>query len=98
MPISRPIGEKILRRTQFRTSVEGTMVTLQIGNHAVELTYDTALKVGKMLWHCGKLAKRAAGDESKRFLILADLRPENADELEAAMSVDRKSIFLNGGG
>lgn len=94
---SKPIGEKILRRTQFRVDVQGTMVVLTIGNYAVELTYETALKVGKMLWHGGKLGKKAAGDESKRFIVFADLRAEDADEMEAAMSVDRKSVYLNGG-
>lgn len=93
---NRPVGEKLLRRTQFRVNVEGTAVILTIGNAAVELTYETALKVGKMLWHGGKLAKRAAGDESKRFMVFADLRPENADEIEAHMSVDRKSVWLGG--
>lgn len=93
---NRPIGEKLLRRTQFRVDVQGTNVVLTIGNYAVELTYETALKVGKMLWHGGKIGKKAAGDESKRFMVFADLRPENADEIEAAMSVDRKSIALNG--
>lgn len=94
---SKPIGEKILRRTQFRVDAQGTMVVLTIGNYAVELTYETALKVGKMLWHGGKMAKKAAGDESKRFIVFADLRAEDADEMEAAMSVDRKSVYLNGG-
>ena len=93
---TKPIGEKILRRTQFRVNVEGVMVVLTIGNYAVELPYDTALKVGKMLWHGGKLAKKASGDESKRLIVFADLQPENADEIEAKMSVDRKSIWLGG--
>lgn len=96
MPRSKPIGEKILRRTEFRVNVEGTFVVLTIGNFAVELPYDTALKVGRMLWSGGKLAKKAAGDESKRFIILADLTAENADEMEAKMSVDRKSVYFRG--
>lgn len=93
---NRPVGEKLLRRTQFRVNVEGVNVVLTIGNSAVELTYETALKVGKMLWHGGKLAKKAAGDESKRFMVFADLRPEDADEIEAHMSVNRKSILIGG--
>lgn len=97
MQTSKPVGEKLLSRTQFRVDAQGTMVVLTIGNYAVELTYETALKVGKMLWHGGKMAKKAAGDESKRFMVFADLRPENAEELEAALSVDRKSVSLSGG-
>lgn len=93
---SKPVGEKILRRTQFRVDVQGVNVVLTIGNYAVELTYETALKVGRMLWSGGKMGKRAAGDVSKRLIILADLTAEGADEIEAAISKDRKSVFLNG--
>lgn len=97
---NRPVGEKLLSRTQCRVNVEGegegTVVVLTIGNYAVELTPNFALRIARTLWSAGKMAKRQSGDESKRFLILADLRRQDEDEFETFVSKDRKSIVMGG--
>lgn len=90
--MNRPVGEKLLQKTEFRINVEGTLVTLTIGRGGVEMTYETALKTAMALWHAGKMAKRAAGDVSKRLMVLADLDAEGAEEMEAFLSKDRKSV------
>jgi hypothetical protein len=91
----KTVGEKILRRTPYGVRVEGTVVVMTIGERNVRMDYETALKLSAFLRHGGRLAKRAAGDESRRFTVYADLTDANADEMKAAMSVDRKQIFFN---
>lgn len=93
---SKTVGEKILKFTPYGCRVEGTRVVLTIGKHNVTMDYETAIKMSAFLRYSGKLAKKAAGDVSRHFTIIADLTAENADEIEAAISKDRKSIFMNG--
>jgi hypothetical protein len=93
---SRTVGEKILRHTRFGTRVEGTTVVMTLGNANVTMDYETAIKLSVFLRHAGRLAKKAAGDNSLKLTVFADLQPENAEELQAVMSVDRKSVFFPG--
>lgn len=91
---SHTVGEKILKRTRFGVRVEGALVVMTIGTGCVEMEYDVALKLSAFLRHAGRKAKKAAGDESKKWTVYADLTDANAEELGAALSKDRKSIFM----
>lgn len=90
------VGEKILKRTPYGVRVEGIDVVMTIGNQTVTMDYSTAIKLSAFLRHGGRIAKKAAGDESRKFTVYADLTDANADELQAALSVDRKSVFIRG--
>lgn len=90
---AKTVGEKIMRRTMYGTRVEGVDVVLTIGNKAVRMDYETALKLSAFLRHSGRLAKRAAGDQSRKFTVVADLTDANADELEAQRSRDGTAVF-----
>ncbi len=92
----KTVGEKILQRTPYGVRVEGTVVVMTIGNKNVRMDYEVALKLSAFLRHGGRIAKKAAGDESRKFTVYADLTDANAEELKAALSVDRKQIFING--
>lgn len=91
----KTVGEKILQRTPYGVRVEGTVVVMTIGTRNVRMDYETALKLSAFLRHGGRIAKKASGDESRRFTVYADLTDANAEELKAALSVDRKQIFFN---
>jgi hypothetical protein len=90
---SKAFGEKLLKRTQFGVRVEGAAVVFTIGNSGIEMDYDTALKTAIFLYHAGKMAKKAAGDQSRRLIGIADLTDANADELEAQFNRDRTAVF-----
>jgi hypothetical protein len=94
---SKEIGEKILKRTPFGTRVEGVDVHMTIGEKAVRMDYQTALKLSAFLRHAGRLAKRNAGDQARNFTVYADLTDANADELLAQLSRDRTSVFAKVG-
>ncbi len=89
---SKEIGEKILRLTPYGVRVEGATVVMTIGPKAMRMDYDVALKLSAFLRHGGTLAKRAAGDESRKWTVFADLTDANAEEVGARMSKDRKII------
>jgi hypothetical protein len=96
MSIVKPLGEKILKKTGFGVDVQGVDVIMKIGNATVTMSYEVAFKLSAFLRHGGTLAKRAAGDQSRRFTVVADLTDANAEEMKAAMSKDRKSVFFRG--
>jgi len=83
---SKEIGEKILRRTPYGVRVEGTVVVLTLGKINARMDYVTAINIAHFLRHGGRLAKRAAGDESRKFTVFADLTDANAEELRARMN------------
>lgn len=90
---SKTIGEKLMSRTPFGVRVEGVDVVLSINGAGWQMDYDTALKTAIFLYYAGKLAKRAAGDESRKLIGIADLTDANADELEAQFNRDRTAVF-----
>lgn len=96
MQTFKTVGEKILKNTPFGVRVEGVNVVMTIGNVTATMTYEVALKLSAFLRNGGRLAKRAAGDESRRFTVYADLTDANAEELQAAISADRKSVYFRG--
>jgi hypothetical protein len=59
------------------------------------MDYNTALKISAFLRYAGRLAKKASGDESKKFTVVADLTDGNAEDFDAFMSKDRKSVSVN---
>jgi len=93
--VGKEIGEKILKKTPYGVRVEGTKVIMTIGPKAVTMDYEVALKLSAFLRHGGTIAKRAAGDESRRFTVFADLTDANAEELRARMNKNR-TIITNG--
>ena len=90
---SKTIGERILKQTSYGTRVEGVNVVLTVGDKALTMDYETALKLSTFLRHCGRLAKRAAGDSSRKWTVVADLTDANADEMEAQISRDGTAVF-----
>lgn len=90
---AKTFGEKLMARTPFGTRVEGVDVVMTVGDKACRMDYSTALKLAVFLYHSGKVAKRVAGDESRRIIGIADLTDGNADELEAQISRDRTAVF-----
>ena len=89
---SREVGEKILRQTPYGVRVEGAVVVMTIGVKCVRMDYPTAIKLSAFLRHGGRMAKRNAGDESRRFTVFADLTDANAEELRARMNKQRTII------
>jgi hypothetical protein len=89
----KTIGEKILKLTPYGCRVEGEKVVMTIGRAVATMDYETAIKLAAYLRYCGRLAKKAAGDLSLKATIIADLTDANADELQAAISKDRKSVY-----
>lgn len=83
---SKTVGEKILRMTPYGVRVEGVDVVMTIGTNNVRMDYMTALKLSAFLRNGGRIAKRNAGDESRKWTVFADLTDANADELRAKMN------------
>lgn len=96
MQTFKTVGEKILKQTPYGVRVEGVDVVMTIGRANVTMNYETAIKLSAFLRNAGRLAKRIAGDESRRFTVYADLTDANADELGAVLSKDRKTIAVRG--
>lgn len=94
MQTFKTVGEKILKQTPYGVRAEGVDVVMTIGKLTATMTYETAFKLSAFLRYGGTLAKRAAGDHSRKFTIVADLTDANAEELQAALSVDRKSVYI----
>lgn len=89
---SKLIGEKLLKLTPYGIRVEGVDVVLTIGEYCCRMDYQMALRISAFLRHGGTIAKRAAGDESRKWTIFADLTDANAEELRARMNKDRTII------
>lgn len=93
----KTVGEKILERTPYgcRVVMVGgrPMVEMTIGKGLVTMDYKMAIELGSFLRYSGKLAKKLSGDVSKHFTVVADLTDANADELNANISKDRKSVY-----
>lgn len=89
---SKEIGEKILRRTPYGVRVEGIDVVLTLGKICARMDYTTAIKLAAFLRNGGRLAKRNAGDESRRWTVFADLTDANAELLRAKMNKSRTHI------
>jgi len=94
---AKTFGEKIMARTAYGTRVEGVDVVMTVGDKACRMDYSTALNLAVFLYHSGKMAKRAAGDDSRRLIGVADLTDANADELEAQFNRDRTAVFARVG-
>jgi hypothetical protein len=90
---AKTIGEKIMKRTPYGVRQEGTDVVMTLGDKACRMEYKVALNLAVYLYYAGKLAKKAAGDDSMRFIGIADLTDGNADELEAQFNRDRTAVF-----
>lgn len=93
---SKEVGEKILKSTPYGVRVEGVNVVMTIGRVCATMNYETAFKLSAFLRHGGTLAKRASGDQSRRFTIVADLTDGNAEEMRARMNKGR-TIITNAG-
>jgi hypothetical protein len=73
----------LLEPTQVSCKAEGSTVVLTIGNHAITMTYETALVWSRMLRVRGKEAKRNAGDTSRHWTSVGTLETlESLRELE----------------
>lgn len=94
---AKTFGEKLMARTLYGVRVEGIDVVMTLGDKACRMDYDTALKLAVFLYHSGKVAKKAAGDESRRIIGIADLTDANADEIGAQISRDRTAVFASVG-
>jgi hypothetical protein len=74
-------------------AVEGVDVIIHVNGKGLRMDYSTALKLSAFLRNAGRIAKRKAGDESRKFTVFADLTEANFDELEAQRSRDGSAVF-----
>ncbi len=93
--IVKPVGEKLLRATPYRVTINGTQVTMELGEKACTMDYDTAINLAVMLNWAGRKAKQIAGDGSMRMIGIADLTDANADERQIQKSRDGTAAFAS---
>jgi hypothetical protein len=63
----------LLSKQRIAVSLEGQLVVLTVGNAELKMEYETALQLSQWLRVSGKEAKRAAGDMSRHWSIVARL-------------------------
>lgn len=63
----------LMSKMQVQVGAEGDLVTLQIGNVSMKMSYEAALQLSQWLRVRAKQAKRAAGDQSRHWSAIAVL-------------------------
>jgi hypothetical protein len=72
--------KNLMQKQRIGVRTEGTLVVLQIGNSEMKMEYETAIQLSTWLRVKGKLAKRAAGDDSRKWHVIGNLRAVEAGE------------------
>lgn len=70
----------LLEKQLVKVSVDGTLVVLKIGSSEIKMEYETAIQLSTWLRVKGKLAKRVAGDDSRRWSVIGNLEAAEAGE------------------
>jgi hypothetical protein len=59
---------------------QGPLVTLKLGNVEIKMEYETAIQLSTWLRVHGKAAKRAAGDDSRKWQVIGNLEAVEAGD------------------
>lgn len=70
----------LAKPTQFGVRAEGEVVVLRIGNTDIRMDYETALTLSTWMRVRSKEAKRAAGDNSRKWSVVGKLSMIEAGE------------------
>lgn len=65
------INSPLLSRQRIAVEARGDMVRLSIGNADIDMPYEAAIQLSQWLRVRGKEAKRAAGDMSRHWSVVA---------------------------
>jgi hypothetical protein len=63
----------LFEKKRIEVKVEGEIVNLKLGNVEVKLDHETAIQLSTWLRVGGKQAKRAAGDTSRKWMVIGNL-------------------------
>jgi hypothetical protein len=83
----------MMKPTPYLIGREGQDVFLQVGSNRLTFDYQTALRVGAVIVHEAKQAKREAGDMSIHAIGLGTLTDANLDELKAQKRKDGTALY-----
>lgn len=70
----------LLKQAQTSVSLKGELVMLRIGNVEIKMEGETAIQLSTWLRVKGKLAKRVAGDTSRHWTVIGNLKSVEAGE------------------
>lgn len=77
----------ILRDQFVEVMTRGELVVLAIGNVSWSMEFHFALRVAAELQMAGRIAKQAAGDESRRYRVLGSLTNATPDDIRVSRFV-----------
>jgi hypothetical protein len=64
----------LLKPERISVSCEGELVVFQVGNSVMKFEYETAIQLSTWLRVRGKEAKRNAGDHSRHWSVIGNLK------------------------
>jgi hypothetical protein len=70
----------LLRQQQTSVRLEGELVVLRFGNVEIKMEGETAIQLSTWLRVKGKHAKRIAGDTSRHWTVIGNLKAVEAGE------------------
>lgn len=70
----------ILQKQRIEVISEGSLVVLRIGNAEMKMEHETAIQLSTWLRVRGKEAKRVAGDNSRHWSVVGNLKAVIAGE------------------
>ena len=70
----------LLKQQQTSVILDGELVVLKIGNLEIKMEGETAIQVSTWLRVRGKQAKRIAGDTSRHWTVIGNLKAVEAGE------------------
>lgn len=70
----------LLKKQSVEVRAEGELVVLKIGSTEMKMPYETAIQISTWMRVQGKIAKRNAGDVSRRWTVIGNLEAAEAGE------------------
>lgn len=64
----------LLQKQRIEVKTEGELVLLKIGSSEMRMPYDVAIQLSTWLRVRGKEAKRIAGDDTRRWSVIGNLK------------------------
>lgn len=64
----------LLQKQRIEVASEGALVVLRIGNAEMKMEHETAIQLSTWLRVRGKEAKRIAGDNSRHWSVVGNLK------------------------
>lgn len=68
----------LLKKQRIEVTAEGSLVVLRIGNAEMRMEHETAIQLSTWLRVRGKEAKRMAGDNSRHWSVVGNLKDVEA--------------------